>query len=116
MLVLRCSARALPVDGAQAARRLHKGTQDDAAMVAARALTSPEHGVTSSRRPESMTPAEREAEIASILARGVVRAVRATRGSPKATHSDDGEHARSLGDRLELSPDAALSVATRPAG
>ncbi len=63
-----------------------------------------------------MTPAEREAEIASILARGVVRAVRATRGSPKATQSDDGEHARSLGDRLELSPDAALSVATRPAG
>ncbi|GEM_PF-1094216 len=35
MLVLRCSARALPVDGAQAARRLHKGTQDDAVMVAA---------------------------------------------------------------------------------
>jgi hypothetical protein len=35
--------------------------------------------MVSSRNPETMTPAEREDEIASILAQGLVRAVRANR-------------------------------------
>ena len=72
--------------------------------------------MTSSKNPDSMTPAEREAEIASILARGVVRAVRAARARTGGTNGAIDEHARSLGDGLELSPEAALSVATRPAG
>lgn len=72
--------------------------------------------MTSSKNPDSMTPSEREAEIASILARGVVRAVRAERARTGGTTRAIDEHARSLGDGLELSPEAALSVATRPAG
>jgi len=56
-----------------------------------------------------MTPAERDAEVASILARGVVRAHRARRED--AANSGDS-HA----EGLELSGDASLSVETRPAG
>ena len=66
--------------------------------------------------PLLVTPAEREAEIATILARGVVRAVRAARARAGGTKQAIDEHARSHGDGLELSPEAALSVATRPAG
>jgi len=56
-----------------------------------------------------MTPEERGAEIASILARGLVRAHRARRES--AVNSRE-----SRAERLELSRDAGLSVETRPAG
>jgi len=65
--------------------------------------------VVSTRKPESMTPEERGAEIASILARGLVRAHRARRES--AVNSRE-----SRAERLELSRDAGLSVETRPAG
>lgn len=60
-----------------------------------------------------MTPAERDAEVASILARGVIRAVRIAHS--RSTR-DIALPAESPGDRLELSPDAGLSVAARPAG
>jgi hypothetical protein len=60
-----------------------------------------------------MTPAERDAEIASILARGVIRAVRAARGRSAldidiVRESSDGG--------LELARDVGLSVAARPRG
>ncbi len=66
-----------------------------------------------SRDPETMTPAERDTEVASILARGVIRAVRIERS--RSTR-DIVVPAESSADRLELSPDAGLSVAARPAG
>jgi len=65
--------------------------------------------VVSTRKPESMTPAERDAEIASILARGLVRAHRARR-------ENEANSAESRAEGLELSGDASLSVETRPAG
>ena len=80
------------------------------------AIEPESRGVTSSKNPGSMMPAERKAEIASILARGVVRAVLATRARTGGTKRAIDEHARSLGNGLERSPDAALRVATRPAG
>lgn len=67
----------------------------------------------SSRNPDSMTPAERDTEIASILARGVLRAVRATRERSALEFGKNGESRK---DRLELSPDVGLSVTARPAG
>jgi len=76
-----------------------------------RGHNQPQHwspSVVSTRKPESMTPAERDAEIASILARGLVRAHRAPRED--APNSGD-----SCGEGLELSADASLSVQTRPA-
>lgn len=65
--------------------------------------------MVSTRKPESMTPAEREAEIASILARGLVRAHR-------AQHENAANSGDSRAEGLELSGDASLSVETRPAG
>jgi len=65
--------------------------------------------VVSTRKPESMTPAEREEEITRILARGLMRAHRAWRED--AANSGD-----SRAEGLELSGDASLSVETRPAG
>lgn len=69
--------------------------------------------IDSIRDPESMTEAERRDEVASILARGLVRAVVASR----ARTSREAEN--SLDCRptcLELSADARLSVAPRPGG
>jgi len=63
--------------------------------------------------PETMTGSERAAEVANILARGVIRAVRIARS--RSTR-DIAPPAESPADRLELSPDAGLSVAARPAG
>jgi len=60
-----------------------------------------------------MTTTERDAEVANILARGVLRAVRIARS--RSTR-DIALPAESLADRLELSPEAGLSVAARPAG
>jgi hypothetical protein len=77
------------------------------------AIEPESRGVTHSKNPDSMTPAERDAEIASILASGVLRAARARTGGTKRAID---ERARSLGDGLERSPEAALSVAPRPAG
>lgn len=65
--------------------------------------------MVSTRKPESMTTEERDAEIASILARGLTRAHRARREN--AANSGD-----SRAEGLELSGDASLSVETRPAG
>jgi hypothetical protein len=69
--------------------------------------------VDSSRNPESMTPAERDAEIASILARGVVRAIRAHRARLALDINIDRE---SRGSGLELARDEGLSVSARPGG
>lgn len=63
--------------------------------------------------PETMTGSERAAEVANILARGVIRAVRIARSR---SARDIAPAAESSTDRLELSPDAGLSVAARPAG
>ena len=70
--------------------------------------------MTSSKNPDSMTPAEREAENASILA-WCVPFVPHGRGQAELGGKID-EPARSLGDGLEFSPEAALRVATRLAG
>lgn len=67
----------------------------------------------SSRNPETMTPAERDAEIASILARGVVRAIRANRARLALDINIDRE---SRGSGLELARDEGLSVSARPGG
>lgn len=67
--------------------------------------------MVSTRKPESMTPDEREAEVASILARGLARAHRARRENARDIGSRD-----SRGDGLELSADASLTVEPRPAG
>jgi hypothetical protein len=100
--------------GEHALRRLHQDPEDDSAKVAA---TEPEsRRVTHSKNPDSVTPAERDAEIASILARGVLCAVLATRARTGGPKRAIDERARSLGGGLERSPEAALSVATRPAG
>lgn len=66
-----------------------------------------------SRDPETMTPSERDAEVASIFAQGVIRAVRLAR-SRSTRDIEAGEE--SLPARLELPPHAGLSVAARPAG
>lgn len=63
--------------------------------------------------PETMTPAERDTEVASILARGLVRAVHADRS--RSTR-DISEPAESPAGGLELSQHADLSVSARPRG
>lgn len=63
----------------------------------------------STRKPESMTTEERDTEIASILARGLVRAHRA-----RDQKTEDSGESRAEG--LELTGDPSLSVETRPAG
>lgn len=69
--------------------------------------------VDTTRNPESMTANERRAEIASIMARGVVRAVRRARlGTSSA--SEPGPDSSDRG--LDLCADLPLSVAPRPAG
>ena len=73
----------------------------------------PERAVDTTRKPETMTVAERRAEVTSILARGLVRTVRLARSrtSPNLEKiSKAGE------DGLELGKHAGLSVAPRPAG
>jgi len=69
--------------------------------------------VDTTRNPETMTAAERRAEIASILARGVVRAIRASRGPISALEDEAEERG---GTCLDLRGDLPLSVAPRPAG
>ncbi|MCK6476272.1 MAG: hypothetical protein L6Q35_05520 [Phycisphaerales bacterium] len=66
-----------------------------------------------SKNPDAMTPAERDAEIASILARGVVRAVRIARS--RFTR-DIEQPQESPAEGLELPRHADLSVAARPRG
>ena len=71
------------------------------------------HAMISTRKPESMTADERRQEVATILARGLLRYVRAAKSAespPPETSSD----ARRKG--LAVRPERRLSVAQRPAG
>jgi transposase len=63
--------------------------------------------------PESMTAEERRLEIASILARGVLRRIRL---SKTATSSPGERISKSSETGLEVSSRTRLSVAPRPAG
>jgi hypothetical protein len=63
--------------------------------------------------PETMTPAERDAEVASIFARGLVRAIDAERSRSTRGISEPAE---SPAGGLELSQHADLSVSARPRG
>jgi hypothetical protein len=69
--------------------------------------------VNASKNPETMTPAERDAEVVSILAHGLARAVRIARS--RSTR-EIGEPRESSAAGLELPPHAVLSVAARPRG
>jgi len=85
----------------------------DAAVIVAAILSGTELTVISNTRPESMTPAERDAELASIFARGLARAIHAERSRSTREASD---LANSDADRLELPQHADLSVSARPRG
>ena len=67
----------------------------------------------STRNPESMTADERRQEVASILARGILRCVRAAKSAespPPETSSKDHRNC------LDVLSETRLSVAQRPAG
>ena len=76
-------------------------------------LLMPERAVVSTRNPETMTVAERRAEVASILARGLLRTVR---NAKSATSSAVQKVSESGESGLDLPADSPLSVAPRPAG
>ena len=65
------------------------------------------------RNPDNMTASERRAEIASILACGMLRSIghacRRSSANLANTRDSDDSH-------LDLSADSPLSVAPRPAG
>ena len=65
------------------------------------------------RNPDHMTADDRRAEIASILAAGMLRAIRHARRSESANSNNSVETGPR---RLELCANAPLSVAARPAG
>ncbi len=65
------------------------------------------------RNPDNMTANERRAEIASILAPGMLRSIRDARLNAAV---DLGNPRESCDSRLDLSADSPLSVAPRPAG
>lgn len=65
------------------------------------------------RKPDYMTTDERRREIASILAVGVLRAVRQSR---RCGPSDSNDSAETGTSRLDLCANSPLSVAPRPAG
>lgn len=65
------------------------------------------------QNPETMTPAERDTELASIFASGLVRAIHAERSRSTREVNDKAE---SDADRLELPQHADLSVSARPRG
>lgn len=65
------------------------------------------------RNPDHMTTDARCAEIVSILAAGVLRAVRQSR---RCESSDPTDSAESGASRLDLCAHLPLSVAPRPAG
>ena len=71
------------------------------------------------QNPETMTPAERDAEVASIFALGLARAIHAKR-PPASRSTREGAGASDLAesdaDRLELPQHADLSVSARPRG
>jgi len=65
------------------------------------------------RDPDSMAPEERRDEIASIMARGLVRSVRLARSRTSVSAEKVSEAGES---GLDLSANSPLSVAPRPAG
>lgn len=65
------------------------------------------------RDPDSMTADDRRAEVASILARGLVRAVRDTRAHVAQSAAIPSELAAA---GLDLPAELRLSVAPRPSG
>jgi len=69
--------------------------------------------VDPTRNPETMTIVERRAEIASILAQGLVRSVRVARSRTSLAFQKVSEAGES---GLDLPGDLPLSVAPRPAG
>lgn len=72
----------------------------------------PERAVDTTRKPESMTVAERRDEVASILARGLVRTVRDARNRTSFPVKKVSEAGR---DGLELRDYGGLTVAPQPA-
>lgn len=68
------------------------------------------------QNPETMTPAERDAEVASILALGLARAIHAERSPASRSIREPSDLAKSDADRLELPQRADLSVSARPRG
>lgn len=69
--------------------------------------------MNSNHDPETMTAEERRAEVASILARGLLRAIRNVRAR---THSADEKVSDSAETCLDSSGDLPLGVAQRPTG
>ena len=67
-----------------------------------------ERAVDSTRKPQSMTVAERRDEVAYILARGLVRCVRDARQGMAAKFEKGSDSCR---DGLELSGQSSLTVA-----
>jgi len=65
------------------------------------------------REPETMTADERCAEVASILAAGLVRRVRHLKASNPEARQTSSEGS---GIGLDLPPETRLSVAQRPTG
>ena len=61
--------------------------------------------MVSTRNPDTMTEPERRSEIASLLARALVRRVRQVRAESSTSK-----------EALDLSSESRLSVAERPAG
>jgi hypothetical protein len=69
--------------------------------------------VDATRHPDTMTADERRQEVATILARGLVRHIRLTRSLP----ADSAERAEKPAENgLDLSAETRLSVAQPPAG
>jgi len=67
--------------------------------------------MNSNRNPETMTADERRAEVAGLLASGLLRAVR----NARSRTSSAGEKVSESGDTcLDSSGDLPLSVAERP--
>ncbi len=62
--------------------------------------------------PESMTAEERRLEVASILARGVLRRVRLAKTADSGRHQTVSEASRKL---LDISVETGLRVAPQPA-
>jgi hypothetical protein len=69
--------------------------------------------MNSTRDPESMTADERRAEVASILAAGLLRRVRHLKASNPDAHQSSSPGS---GIGLDLPSETRLSVAQRPAG
>lgn len=72
--------------------------------------------MNSNHNPESMTADERRAEVAGLLARGLLRAVRDARSRTSSASEKVSESGESSETCLDSSGDLPLSVAQRPTG